>query len=757
MPLRGSGHSKSVGDEAPYFETLADLDAWAATPSKKLGGVLDFQQSQSRDQTESERYQGKLLVCHDYKGGYTESPSALAYTFNFWSHCDTFVYFSHHRVTVPPSGWINAAHRQGVKMLGTLIFEGSGEDDCLRLLVGQLPTSTSGPALPSTTTLPLSPHYARVLADLAAQRGFDGYLLNFECPLRGGVEQTRALSAWIPILQAEMLAKVGPHAQALWYDSVIINGQLRWQDRLNSLNLPFFLSSTGFFTNYTWAPHYPSLTASYFLSLNPALTQIDHSIIQPKSLRDIFIGVDVWGRGSHGGGGFGCYKAISHVDPKGIGLSVALFGQAWSWESEQDKPGWTWETWWDYERKLWLGPANKGHDVFVPEAPRRQGEPECPHGKFKPLVSFFTPKPPPNPAVLAFYTSFCIGVGRRWFVEGEKVLQTESGWTDVDKQTSLGDLLWPRPALVWEGGDRAEALPEASVALDLDVAWNGGSSLRMEVSGQGSDEEDAFFRCIWLPIQSLSITTRRSYEAHVIYKLSSSTQLDFDTGLSVKIINDTTELPVEFIPISVTPSDLAGGWIKLAIQFEISADQPQDITCALGLILGYATEDATMPYTFSLLLGQITVFPAYPRNAALHQPKILWAAFKPTPEKVQSGVLTWEVASAFPPVADINITTPEDPRPAWNIDTSIQSLPAILYYNIYVQLPAASDHFPHPDQSLFIGTTGLDGRERRFFVDPKCLPDAVSRARKVRFLVQGVTTYGEVLKWEQCVFVDVNV
>lgn len=136
-------------------------------------------------------------------------------------------------------------------MLGTLIFEGSGEEDCLRLLVGQLPTSESGPALPSGTTLPLSPHYARVLADLAAQRGFDGYLLNFECPLRGGVEQTRALSAWIPMLQAELIAKVGPHAHAMWYDSVIITGQLRWQDRLNSLNLPFFLSSTGFFTNYT--------------------------------------------------------------------------------------------------------------------------------------------------------------------------------------------------------------------------------------------------------------------------------------------------------------------------------------------------------------------------------------------------------------------------------------------------------------------------------------------------------------------------
>jgi Glycosyl hydrolase family 85 len=28
--------------------------------------------------------------------------------------------FSHHRVTIPPSGWNTAAHRQGVKMLGTL-------------------------------------------------------------------------------------------------------------------------------------------------------------------------------------------------------------------------------------------------------------------------------------------------------------------------------------------------------------------------------------------------------------------------------------------------------------------------------------------------------------------------------------------------------------------------------------------------------------------------------------------------------------
>lgn len=90
-----------------------------------------------------------------------------------------------------------------------------------------------------------------MLADLAVSRGFDGYLLNFECALQGGVEQTRVLAAWIALLRAELLKKVGPHAEASWYDSVIVDGRLRWQDRLNSLNLPFFLSATSFFTNYT--------------------------------------------------------------------------------------------------------------------------------------------------------------------------------------------------------------------------------------------------------------------------------------------------------------------------------------------------------------------------------------------------------------------------------------------------------------------------------------------------------------------------
>ena len=102
-----------------------------------------------------------------------------------------------------------------------ILEHNESESDGLRLLFGRLPTSKTGPAVsPSveTSAVPVSPHYARLLACIARQRGFDGYLLNFEWHLHadGGIGQARALSAWVSLLQAELKAKVGPHAEAIW-------------------------------------------------------------------------------------------------------------------------------------------------------------------------------------------------------------------------------------------------------------------------------------------------------------------------------------------------------------------------------------------------------------------------------------------------------------------------------------------------------------------------------------------------------------
>ena len=67
---------------------------------------------------------------------------------------------------------------------------------------------------------------------------------------------------------------------------------------------------------------------------------------------------------------------------------------------------------------------------------------------FLPIASFFPRHPPPEPSQLSFHTNFCPGSGKAWFVEGVKVFQIDSGWTDVEKQTSVGDMIWPSPRYI---------------------------------------------------------------------------------------------------------------------------------------------------------------------------------------------------------------------------------------------------------------------------------------------------------------------
>ena len=102
-------------------------------------------------------------------------------------------------------------------LLSFRIFEGSGNEDCLRILVGKPPEGTTGmKTLPQGLSLPVSPHYARLLAHLASQRGFDGWLLNFESNLDGGVEQARGVAAWISLFEKELKREVGEHAEVIW-------------------------------------------------------------------------------------------------------------------------------------------------------------------------------------------------------------------------------------------------------------------------------------------------------------------------------------------------------------------------------------------------------------------------------------------------------------------------------------------------------------------------------------------------------------
>jgi mannosyl-glycoprotein endo-beta-N-acetylglucosaminidase len=462
------------------------------------------------------------------------------------------------------------------------------------------------------------------------------------------------------------------------------------------------------------------------------------------------MGVDVWGRGSYGGGGFGCYKAISRIAPESLGLSVALFGPAWTWESEQDKPGWTWDRWWAYESKLWVGPVS-GH-VEVPEVPQ--------NGSLLPIASFFPRHPPPETSQLSFHTTFCPGTGTAWFVEGVKVFQIQSGWTDVEKQTSVGDMIWPCPKLYWDD-DREDEIPKALSSFHMDDAWNGGNSIRLSVSCPGSEEATAAYRVLWLPIQSLHLIPQRSYEAHAIYKLEDNHNQDCETefALSLKSIPGSQDDLVLNI-VSSTSMELTGGWTKLTIQFNFSGNDSR-LTAAIGLILAIVSENSIEPLQLSLLLGQLNVVPHLPLSFTEEDSVVLWADFIPTPISNRAsapllGTLSWEVATSFPVITSIAIKSPEDPLPAWNLQPTIDWFPSFLYFNIYAQPFIDEWNVGTVDKAIWIGTSGSDGQRNGFDVLPENLPFAVNPAMKVRFYIQGVKDCGDVLKWEKCAYVDVS-
>lgn len=481
-----------------------------------------------------------------------------------------------------------------------------------------------------------------------------------------------------------------------------------------------------------------------------------------KRLRDIFFGVDVWGRGQHGGGGLGCYKAISHIDPASLGLSVALFGHAWTWETQENHPGWNWEAWWAYERLFWVGPEDSSDIPGIEDVPDRRGR-LCEHGPYQPISSFFATIPPPNPIDLPFFTSFSPGVGRAWFVNGAQVWQAEEGslgWTDMDKNNSLGNLLWPKPTLSWHDMEREDALPTASSLLETRDAWLGGSSLRVSLAVSSSDTDDAFFRCVWLPIQSLSVTPQKSYTACLVYKTDEvpDQSVELDVGLSVKPLQAGHEVHIDCQSDTL---ELALGWQQLSIQFTLRSNLDRDAEIAVGLVLGVIVADPSQLARVSALIGSIAAYPAFHSPAAHLVPRLFWLDFdKPTnidngaPEPFV-GLLKWDTGGYYaesPP--RLTSVSPEDPTPAW----STKAPPAsFLYFNVYVlALPTPPGEAALPTNASFIGTTGLAGHADRFFVDAACLPEFPDATQSVRFYVQGLTNHGVLLPWEDCIFVDVN-
>lgn len=209
------------------------------------------------------------------------------YNFREWHLIDEFCYFSHDRITIPRTPFphpflsyqqrcylvvaapsvIAAGHIHGVKVLGTVIVEwGDGVPEAARLVDEW-------------------PEISQALVSLAKSIGFDGWLMNFESPLPADKMEK---------LHQLLKACSQQDCKCVWYDSLVQDGQVKWQNALNETNVKCFDHSHSMFLNYQWTPE--------LLASSSALAQ--------ERSREVFAGIDVWGRGTYGGGGFGTANAF---------------------------------------------------------------------------------------------------------------------------------------------------------------------------------------------------------------------------------------------------------------------------------------------------------------------------------------------------------------------------------------------------------------------------------------------------------------
>jgi mannosyl-glycoprotein endo-beta-N-acetylglucosaminidase len=150
------------------------------------------------------------------------------------------------------------------------------------------------------------------LVEIAVHHRFDGYLLNVENKLNASF--VRRMNDFLAQLTRALKAAL-PHSRVIWYDSVTTSGDLKWQNQLNEHNLSFFDRCDGIFTNYHWKREMPTTSRRF----------------AGGRYRDVFFGIDIWGRGTFGGGEFKTADAVD-VAYGQAGCSVALFAPGWTHE-----------------------------------------------------------------------------------------------------------------------------------------------------------------------------------------------------------------------------------------------------------------------------------------------------------------------------------------------------------------------------------------------------------------------------------------
>ncbi len=341
------------------------------------------------------------------------------FAFNYWQYVDILIFWGGSAgegiILAPNPGVIDAGHRNGVKVLGTIFFppiQFGGQIGWVHDLVQR-----------SGDTFPV----ADKLIEVAEYYGFDGWFINQETA--GG---DAALATDIRDLIRYVHDNSSLHVQ--WYDSMIESGAIAWQNQLNSLN-DAFVEESG------------RVSDSMFLNFFWNATRLGNSRANAKALGrspyEVYAGIDVQANGYNTPAAWGALfpEASEHV------VSLGFYGTNWTFTEAGSHSQF-------YQRanRFWVGANRDPGDTTTP-------------GPWKGIAHYV----PASSAIdaIPFVTHFNSGQGHLYAVDGE-ILST-GDWNNRGLQDVLPTWRWR----IQTAGN--ELLPE----LDWDDAYEGGTSLKV--------------------------------------------------------------------------------------------------------------------------------------------------------------------------------------------------------------------------------------------------------------------------------------
>ncbi|WP_201984647.1 endo-beta-N-acetylglucosaminidase [Hymenobacter rubidus] len=422
-------------EPAAQYTTLtpAQLMAWTATGPTALPANVSTVPLASRQNAlapqlnPNQSFSAKVNWCPDgmnnFVGYLNEQPQFNLYNFTHWQYIDVLTWFAS-PVGIPCRPWVEAAHRNGVKVIGTIFTDAAG-------FVALTQKDAAGNYIG-----------AQKLVDVANYYGFDGWFFNEESRLT-----TAQATELINLLkQLQLIRPAGMEIH--WYDSMLPSGAVAYQNTLNTNNAPLLQSGTdrvsdAIFTNYFWSG------ATAFNTAVATAASIGRSPF------DVYSGADIW-PGRNPQQLFNSTTWLSNYytgnNPATPRTSLAVFAPNLTYNgglnSFNSNPA-DYANFYSSEVRLFSG---DDLDITTDDATGWQG-----FGRYQPVRCAIT--------ALPFETNFCVGQGKIFANNGAVAVK---GWTDMAKQAILPSWQWARTGAT-----------TVSAGFDFSRAWYGGTSVKL--------------------------------------------------------------------------------------------------------------------------------------------------------------------------------------------------------------------------------------------------------------------------------------